>query len=277
MGVQQGNVTAYYLYNLQGDVVALADAATGKIIATYEYDAWGKCSVTNASGYSIGTANPFRYRGYYYDVETGLYYLNSRYYNPEVGRFLNADSFASTDVSGELSTNMFAYCENNPVVCYDNGGLYSFLCTELGRNPVTANTFTNKPKTDSKYKEIVNVSAGGGIGGYVGIDASLIGDDEGNYYLVTTFKVGGGVGGKVEALSLKDLIAFDTLSPIDVDNIYDLEGWSHSMGGTIGIVGIEWDGNTDPAGIDWSIATSLGADFHMTGNYTIVKQIYKSK
>ena len=130
IGVQQGNVTAYYMYNLQGDVVGLADAATGKIIAKYLYDAWGKCvSVENAGGYTIGTANPFRYRGYYYDNETGFYYLNSRYYNPEVGRFINADAFASTDISGVLSTNMFAYCENNPV---NRADFYGTFWKEIG-------------------------------------------------------------------------------------------------------------------------------------------------
>ena len=149
----------YYLYNLQGDVIALADATTGKLAATYSYDAWGKCvSVRNADGYTIGTANPFRYRGYYYDNETGFYYLNSRYYNPEVGRFLNADAFASTDISDVLSTNMFAYCENNPVIFYDNGGTYSFLCTELGGNPATADKFKKEPKrtTQSAKSEIVH-------------------------------------------------------------------------------------------------------------------------
>ena len=133
IGVQQGNVTAYYMYNLQGDVVGLADAATGKIIAKYLYDAWGKCvSVENADGYTIGTANPFRYRGYYYDNETGFYYLNSRYYNPEVGRFLNADAFASTDISGVLSTNMFAYCENNPVNNCDSSGSFCVPAAIVG-------------------------------------------------------------------------------------------------------------------------------------------------
>ena len=123
IGVQQGNVTAYYMYNLQGDVVGLADAATGKIIAKYLYDAWGKCvSVENADGYTIGTANPFRYRGYYYDNDTGLYYLQSRYYDPAIGRFINADAFASTDALGLLSTNMFAYCENNPISRFDPTG-----------------------------------------------------------------------------------------------------------------------------------------------------------
>ena len=123
VGMADGNNHFYYyIYNVQGDVIALADASTGKLAATYTYDAWGKCTVTNASGYTIGTQNPFRYRGYYYDTETSLYYLQSRYYDPEVGRFINADAFASTDISSPLSTNMFAYCENNPVTNLDSDG-----------------------------------------------------------------------------------------------------------------------------------------------------------
>ena len=114
----------YYLYNIQGDVVALADASTGKLAATYTYDAWGKCTVTNASGYTIGTQNPFRYRGYYYDTETGLYYLNSRYYDPEVGRFINADATEILEENQDhvLQHNLFAYCLNNPVNMSDQNG-----------------------------------------------------------------------------------------------------------------------------------------------------------
>ena len=129
---QQGNRVAmadgnnnfyYYIYNVQGDVIALADASTGKLSATYTYDAWGKCTVTNASGYTIGTQNPFRYRGYYYDTETGLYYLQTRYYDPEVGRFINADGQLN---EGVLGYNMFAYCENNPVMKVDPTGTISW-------------------------------------------------------------------------------------------------------------------------------------------------------
>ena len=133
IGVQQGNVTAYYMYNLQGDVVGLADAATGKIIAKYLYDAWGKCvSVENADGYTIGTANPFRYCGYYYDNDTGLYYLQSRYYDPAIGRFINADAFASTDTKDLLGTNMFAYCENNPINNHDSSGDFCIASAIVG-------------------------------------------------------------------------------------------------------------------------------------------------
>ena len=92
-----GNHFYYYLYNLQGDVIALADASTGKLAATYTYDAWGKIVKINGmdpeevAESSIAKINPFRYRGYYYDTETGLYYLNSRYYDANTGRFINAD------------------------------------------------------------------------------------------------------------------------------------------------------------------------------------------
>ncbi len=114
-----GNHFYYYIYNLQGDVIALADASTGKLVATYTYDAWGKCTVTNASGHTIGTDNPFRYRGYYYDTESELYYLNSRYYDAETGRFINADGQLN---DGVLGCNLFAYCENNPVNMIDSAG-----------------------------------------------------------------------------------------------------------------------------------------------------------
>ena len=272
------DVSFYYIYNQQGDVIALAKASNGQIVARYDYDAWGNCSVTKAAGFEIGDINPFRYRGYYYDTDTGLYYLNSRYYDAETGRFINVDAFATTNIANPLSANMFAYCENNPVICYDSSGLYSFLCTELGGNPVTAKTFADdSKKNDSKYREIASVSTEGGLGVYIGVKTSLIEDDEGNCYLATTYKIGGGVGANVEAPKIRDLISYDTMSAIDVDNIHDLQGWSYSMGGTIAVVGIEWDGSTNPLKLDWSISASMGLDFHLTGNYTVIKRIYKSK
>ena len=117
----------YYLYNLQGDVIAIADASTGKLAATYTYDAWGKIVKINGidpdsvAESSIAKINPFRYRGYYYDTETGLYYLNSRYYDPEVGRFINVDSVLGGN-DNLLSFNLFAYCGNNPINRVDPTG-----------------------------------------------------------------------------------------------------------------------------------------------------------
>ena len=101
----------FYVKNLQGDILKVI-TATGTEAATYTYDAWGK--LLTSSG-DLADVNPLRYRGYYYDVETGLYYLQSRYYDPETCRFINPDAFATTDADGVLSANMFAYCENNPI------------------------------------------------------------------------------------------------------------------------------------------------------------------
>ena len=116
--------------NIQGDVVAIYTDALTKV-ASYRYDAWGNCTVLNANGQEttsesfIGNLNPFRYRGYYYDTETGFYYLNSRYYDPQVKRFINADEYAATG-QGFTGNNMFAYCGNNPVMFIDkNGNLIS--------------------------------------------------------------------------------------------------------------------------------------------------------
>ena len=113
----------YYIYNVQGDVIALADASTGKLAVTYTYDAWGKLvELKDTTANSVGTQNPFRYRGYYYDTETSLYYLQTRYYDPEVGRFINADAHIVTDQDSVLTTNMYAYCQNNPVMRSDQNG-----------------------------------------------------------------------------------------------------------------------------------------------------------
>ena len=130
VGFANGTMLFYYLYNLQGNVIAIVRAATGQVVAKYSYDAWGKCTVTNAAGYAVGDKNPFRYRGYYYDTETGLYYLNSRYYNPEFGRFISADGFVSTG-QGITGSNMFAYCGNNPINRHDPSG-NSFLGIAAG-------------------------------------------------------------------------------------------------------------------------------------------------
>ena len=111
--LEYGGQVYYYLYNAQGDVMALYDNDLN-IVAEYTYDSWGKLlSVTGSLAETVGKANPFRYRGYYYDSETELYYLNSRYYDPETGRFINLDNqLSSNDPTG---LNTFAYCGNNPI------------------------------------------------------------------------------------------------------------------------------------------------------------------
>ncbi len=115
----------YYVYNLQGDVIAILDD-TGEIAAEYTYDAWGNIlsKVDLYTGpVNVADENPFRYRGYYYDNESGLYYCNSRYYDPSAARFVNADGYVSTgqDIAGY---NMFLYCGNNPVNRIDPTGTF---------------------------------------------------------------------------------------------------------------------------------------------------------
>ena len=106
----------YYVTNLQGDVIRVVDAS-GNTVASYEYDPYGK--VISAMG-TLAEINPICYRGYYYDTETGFYYLQSRYYDPATGRFLNADNLLNpNDVIG---ANLLAYCRNNPVNNVDSWG-----------------------------------------------------------------------------------------------------------------------------------------------------------
>ena len=119
----------YYVCNWRGDVVALY--ANDGLKYTYEYDAWGKMlAIRNVSGEDVTGAanianyNPLRYRGYYYDSETGLYYINSRYYDPQVKRFVNSDDdlLSATSPQALIDKNYFTYCDNNPVGRADGEG-----------------------------------------------------------------------------------------------------------------------------------------------------------
>ena len=118
----------FYVKNLQGDIEKIIEP-NGAVKVTYTYDAKGNVtSVTDNTTNSLSTLNPLRYRGYIYDTESGLYYLQSRYYDPQIGRFLNADVYLDTETGSPLSTNMFAYCENNAVCNVDITG---FKTTKL--------------------------------------------------------------------------------------------------------------------------------------------------
>ena len=177
--------TIYYLQtNLQGDVVGIYNASGTKIYE-YAYDAWGniiKSSQVATGGNAAHAVNPFRYRGYYYDTETGFYYLQSRYYNPEWGRFLNADGYvnANGDIIGY---NMYAYCSNNPIMGTDPsgegwlgalvggacgavvGGVFGFLSAATSGSNLAAGFTTG----------LVNGAICGAVGGSIAEDIATFG------------------------------------------------------------------------------------------------------
>ena len=172
----------YYTHNSRGDIVGIYNGA-GELKAHYEYDAWGNViSITDNNGNAItspnhiGNLNPFRYRGYYQDTETGLYYLMSRYYDPITHRFINADGYFQSGTS-ILDGNTFAYCGNNPVSRADTGGdswfsdiaativesaltAMAVICPWMGSNSSTSVSHTSETKLINSDYAPVNFRCG---------------------------------------------------------------------------------------------------------------------
>ena len=127
-GVIYADKQYFYRKDAQGNIIAILDS-DGNLVVKYVYDAWGNHAVIDANGQDIvnmqhiGNLNPFRYRSYYYDTETGLYYLQTRYYDPELGRFISQDSIEYADYESVNGLNLYAYCGNNPVMYVDPSGM----------------------------------------------------------------------------------------------------------------------------------------------------------
>ena len=125
--VQYNGATYYYRKDAQANIVALLDN-TGTVVVKYKYDAWGKCKVLDATGAEItdnthiGILNPFRYRSYYFEHGIGLYFLKTRHYDPEIGRFMTIDDISYLDPDSINGLNLYAYCLNNPVMMTDDNG-----------------------------------------------------------------------------------------------------------------------------------------------------------
>jgi len=140
MGIGYGDNTYTFAKNIQGDVIGIYSGGT--LVAKYEYNAYGEITaITNASGTDISNnathianINPFRYRGYYYDTETGFYYLQTRYYDPIVGRFINRDTsdILTATPTALTDKNLFAYCDNNPIMRVDQGGQLWDIIFDVG-------------------------------------------------------------------------------------------------------------------------------------------------
>ena len=184
-------VTYYYAHNWRGDITSIYDG-DGNMVAKYEYDVWGNVlTVTNSNNSEItdpnhiANLNPFRYRSYYYDSESGLYYLMSRYYDPVVHRFLNADGYFQ---SGDniLDTNMNAYCQNNPIMNSDPTGNHpsDVICG----NPTCPMCNLDRRKYLQTEKGLRNYNKYHGTN-YIGMD------DKGNFISNTRLSEGTSLAG----------------------------------------------------------------------------------
>ena len=174
--LEYGGQVYYYLYNAQGDVMALYDNDLN-IVAEYTYDSWGKLlSVTGSLAETVGKTNPFRYRGYYYDDETELYYLNSRYYDPETGRFINEDSIL--DIGVNSNSNLYTYALNNPICFSDSTGTWCLIDDAIAILVGSVAAIAGQGISDlisgewSSWEMYLGAFLGGAIGGWVSLYAS---------------------------------------------------------------------------------------------------------
>ena len=164
--------TYYYITNIQGDVLKIVNSS-GTAMATYTYNAWGE--LLSSSG-SLAAVNPIRYRSYYYDAETGFYYLQSRYYDPVICRFINADDVTMLGVNGDFSSvNLFAYCGNNPIKNRDDAGTFFF--TALGAVSGFIGGAVSALVMGEDFATAMEMGCAGAVGGAiagVGVDFGLL-------------------------------------------------------------------------------------------------------
>ena len=163
LGFVYNGIQYFYVINTMGDVLGITEA-NGNLIAQYLYDDWGKLvSIDTADEEAptayreIAEANPLRYRGYYYDNETGYYYLQSRYYDPEICRFINAD--VMIDTKSTFGINLFSYCENSPIMFIDPDG-YGKIYVIYYNNPGSGfkDQAMNSPYYNKKSKNVYFIS-----------------------------------------------------------------------------------------------------------------------
>ena len=258
----------YYFFdkNIFGDIVGIYNE-NGRKICTYTYDAWGVCETTLSSGISsieravADQYNPFRYRGYFYDVETGYYYLQTRYYNPEWGRFLNADGYinANGDI---LGYNMFAYCSNNPISFNDptgEGKVWDWLkekvvdpAAEFIIDTIFESLDTAYPGNPINVLSIgVNVSGGCGLGVSLSFGVSI--DREGSINPTVSVAAGGfaGCGASINfSYSVSTATKNDTLN-----------GLGGNFGGSFAVPVY------GPIGVGGGVDVSVGYDKYTNGPY----------
>ena len=194
--------TYYYLHNAQNDIVKLIDNS-GSTVVEYCYDSWGKLLSTSGSlASTLGKNNPFRYRGYVFDEETGFYYLQSRYYDPSVGRFISSDVLLSTG-QGVLGHNAYAYCGNNPIVREDTqGNLWGLIAAAVGAvtgavvgavtGAVTGAITALASGSDFGETVVAGIASGAAAGAITGATVGIASDVV-SAGIAATIVIGGGV------------------------------------------------------------------------------------
>lgn len=207
----------FFEKNLQGDVVAIYNQSGTKLIS-YTYDAWGFATISylNGGGSTAARFNPFRYRGYYFDSETGFYCLQSRYYNPNWGRFISADDIAFLGANGELKGyNLYSYCGNSPINFSDSSG--NFLCTAIGA--IVGGLFSaGVAWIDGKSPEEIKAAAYGGMvaGAIAGLAADIIAITGGTAAAVIGFSAGMGALGSFGGSLTESAVLGEDFSGSDV-------------------------------------------------------------
>ena len=276
--------------------MAIARASTGQVVARFAYVAWGKCTVTSASGYAVGTMNPFRYRGYYFDQESGLYYLNSRYYSPEFGRFISPDVITAMAIAPEslnYGKNLFAYCDNNPICRKDEEGEFWHLVVGavVGAAISTfASVASQKRSTGSVDLVTTMIAAGTGaiggaltasgvpVGGQIIAGASLgfVGD-----YLTQKREIALGVDGKTE-VDKTELFASTAIGGLC--GLISGPGASASKGGqkhmiNLGVNTVKrtWNALSNKGIGAFFTESGKAAKYYVSNTRTITSNLFKSR
>ena len=267
--------------NAMGDVCALY-TADGTLVGTYEYDPYGKLlSETSNHSYSdpdnILHKNPFRYRGYYYDSETGWYYLQSRYYDPEVKRFINADStdLLASDCSNLMQYNLFMYCNGNPINDRDAHGYSPISTYGVLICMLLATDYVLNSRSDNCLATSVGVYASGTINDALslGLSTQLTSDTEGNNQIQITI-----MGGPQAVFSAGENISFGGLFACfpSIPNVSETEKFGWVNGGTIScedsvgfdIINAGEGNNMHIIGGSVRVGFGEGIEGHSTASYT---------
>ena len=282
----------YVVTNSMGDVLAFVDG-DGNIIGSYEYDAWGNCKITSDnSSTNITQLNPIRYRGYYYDTETGLYYLQSRYYDPSIGRFINADTIDVLSVSPTELTdkNLFAYCDNNPVSRADNGGEVWHIVAGAaisGVGEIAGQLISGASFSEINWTNVGIATISGGItsacgpvlGAFISGTTNLIVDvidgERDGRNLAKSFAVGAGasligsgagkivekIGGKIAVNQLSKMSSREIKTTIN--SLYNISGANRNLAKNVSWVASEYS-NLGSKLLGDTIPTAFGQFFECT-------------